>query len=308
MLRAASGPGVGVGHVRRCRSIAQALVERGANVRFVVDDEATARALGAEGWSATWAAREAFEDAGGPAAEWLDGFRDWRPTLERILTEGGRAVLAENRLARDLADHVVYPALHFVPDAWDAEHADRAHGGAAWVPLSREVRRASRPEERDLDLLITFGGSDPNGLTERVLRLLARDRRAIAVTVGPDMEDRLDAIADLAASLPDAELVAGASDLAPWMARSRSAVTAVATTLYELAWLEVPARILANYPEDRAALDWYAAHGPHTPVGVAPDLDDAALHAALTAPLPPATRPPGLGDGAARIADLLVAE
>lgn len=312
VLRAASGPGVGVGHVRRCRSIAQAVAARGGTPRLVVDDERTARALRSEGWQAVSAASEAFEDAGdGGTCEWLDGFRDWTDRLERIRSGGGRSVLAENRVARDLADDVVYPALHWEPDPWDVEHAEHAHGGAAWIPLSREILRTSlerTAEDRDIDLLVTFGGSDPKGLTERVLGCLVEDRRAIAVTVGSDMGERGEALADLASALPDCELVEGAGDLSPWMARSRCAVTAVATTLYELAWLEVPARILANYPEDREALAWYGAHGPHRPLGVAEELDDAALAAGLAGRPERCVRPEGLGKGAERIAALLLTD
>ena len=65
------------------------------------------------------------------------------------------------------------------------------------------------------------------------------------------------------------------------MARSRMAVTALGTTLYELAYFGVPAMILANYDSDVEALAWYADNGPHLPLGVADALSAEGLRASL---------------------------
>ncbi len=303
LLRAASGPAIGAGHVRRTRAVAQAVRELGARPHLFVDDDASAAALRAEGFEAgvdpEWCERSA-------AGAWLDGFRDWRAELARL---GGRRLLVENRTAREASEFVVYPALHWEPDAWDAAHSEQVRGGAPWIPLAREVLDEPAAE-REIGCLVTFGGSDPKRLTERVLGALQGWDGRVAVTVGTHMGERRAEIERLAAALPGAEVVAGASNLAPWMARSRAAVTAVATTLYELAYLRVPALVLANYASDRDALAWYGEHGPHQPLGVADELDDAALAESLRSGLVAGARdaPEGLGGGADRIARLLLGE
>jgi len=121
------------------------------------------------------------------------------------------------------------------------------------------------------------------------------------------MTDRRRHIETLAARLGGRVLAQGAS-LGSWMARSRVAVTALGTTLYELAYLRTPAWILANYPADREALDWYAANGPHRAIGVAGEVGDDRLREALAElSLSGHVAPPvvGLGGGAARLALLL---
>jgi len=157
--------------------------------------------------------------------------------------------------------------------------------------------------------LITFGGSDPRRLTERALRALAGAERNVCVAVGPHMEPRRAEIARLARRAGARVLPAGTA-LGPWMGRARLALTALGTTLYELAFLRVPALVLANYAADRTALEHYAASGPHRPLGIADDVGDGELRerlaAELSGPAAPAPAVPGLGGGAERLARRLL--
>jgi len=330
LLRAASGSEVGLGHVRRSRAVAHALREAGARPRLVVDDEASAALLEEEGFEANPVdGARGWEDRAAESA-WLDGFRDWTPEILRLHARGTPCMLVENRTrARDLCQWLVYPSLHVRLDAWDAAHPERVLAGPAWIPLGPEILRlgeepgaGARPSRarRDVDLVVTFGGSDPRRLTERVLRVLAGtggldgaagEPARVRIAAGPHMEERRGELEALAAALPDAALVPEGEPLGPWLARSRVALTAVGTTLYELAYLGVPALVLANYAEDREALRYYAEHGPHLPLDVAAAIDDARLARELSAGfrrLRSAHRPrvPDLGDGAAGLASLLV--
>ena len=305
MLRAASGPEAGAGHARRARAVAQALEAGGARALLVVDDERTAADLRAEGFDAL--AEDAEPRWAGSAARayLLDGPRAW--TAELAALSGERTLLVEPRGGRALASAVLQPALHWVPDAWERAHHDRVFGGAAWIPLAREVALQTplARAERDVDLLVTFGASDPRHLTEEVLQALAGAEQRVAVTLGAHMGARRAALADLAAALPNAQLLAGVRDLAPWMRRSRAAVTGVGTELYDLAHLRVPAWILAHREGDRAALDWYGRNGPHAPLGLAGELSGGALAALLEGPPRVQAWPADLGAGAARIAGWL---
>ena len=320
LLRASSGPKVGMGHVMRCRSIAQEVVERGGAVLLVVDDEESAAALGNEPFDVVTAARRPDWTSEPARGAWLDGFVDWTPELERLAAAGTPAFLVENRgPAREHCDRLVYPALHYEPDEWDERHGDRILAGAPWIPLAREIRGLhQRPaSERDVDLLVTFGGSDPLELTEKVLSELDVSRLSVVVAIGPHMAARRDAIRALVAGQPNVRVLLPGMPLGRWMTRSRFALTAVGTTLYELAYLGVPALVLANWGADQTALDWYAANGPHVPLGCAAGLSPEGLRAALARGLaelecrarsaPGETTVAGLGGGATRLADTLLA-
>ena len=317
LLRADCGPEVGVGHLMRTRAVAQALAARGAEPVFGIDDPAAAVRLAAEGFEAAGSgALHACEQEW--RAAWFDGFGDWSEELRLHALRGTRTVLVENRgPARERADFSVYPALHYTPDAWDRAHPERVRGGAAWIPLAREVQEAEPEAERATDLLVTFGGADPGHLTERLLAALGRAGYGgrVEIAVGAHMDARREAIARAADVLPRATLLARPADLVGAMTHTRAAATALGTTLYELAWLGVPALILANYPEDRAALEHYTAHGPHVPLGVSAELDERELARRLAAGLASLTerlvsgvpRVLELGGGADRLAGLLLA-
>lgn len=308
LLRAKSGPRVGRGHLVRSAAVAEALSELGARAELVVDGETEAAELRARGFAARafeadpdWAARPA-------CAAWLDGFVDWSAELRQLARHGTAGYVVENRTpCREFARFVVHPNLDDRRDAWERVHAERVLAGARWIPLARTVR-AQGPAPRTLDLLVTFGGSDPLASTERVLAALPAGLR-VAVSVGSHMEGRRAAIAQAARHL-DVSVLATAAPLSAWMARARLAVTALGTTLYELAYLGTPALVLANFDEDRAVLARYAELGPFRALGLARELDDAALARTLQRALaaaPPAGRTlPGLGDGARALAEHLL--
>lgn len=310
-MRAASGPSIGMGHAMRARAVAQELDALGIQAHIVLDEPATAALLAADGFRAV-AEQDDPLWADAPAeALWIDGPSDWTAPIASLRARGAMTVLVENRTpARELADWIVYPSLHHVDDAWDRAHAERVLAGADWIPLSREVRSARPRAERDVDLLVTFGGSDPKHLTERVLDALHGSPLRIAVAVGPHMEPRRAEIESAAAKPQRAFVLATGTPLSAWMARSRAAITALGTTLYELAHLGVPALILANYEEDRRALEWYAEHGAQVPVGLASEVTSAQIRRSVDGLLDPCAgpsllRPFALGDGAARLAGLL---
>lgn len=282
VLRAKSGPSVGLGHLMRTRAVAEAVVALGGESVVVVDDDASAARLRAVGLEACSVFERPEWDREPADAAWLDGFVDWSDELRTLARKGTRTFLVENRTpAREFCHRLVYPALHHEPDAWDRVHEGRVLAGPGWIPLAKGVVETEPAEERDVDLLITFGGSDPLGSTERVLGLLETTDRRIVVSVGPHMAERRPAIEQLARRV-DAEVLQNGCALAPWFARTHVAITALGTTLYELAYLGVPALVLANYESDREALAYYAQHGPHVPLGVVGEVDDEDLRSRLS--------------------------
>ncbi len=267
-LAAASGPDVGMGHVMRSLSVARQLKGLGASLLGEVGDERAQELFRAHGIEARLAGQAM------PACKsaWLDGFRDWSGEMRELRSKGTRIALVENRLpCRELAHWIIQPSLHHVPDDWERDHADRVFGGRAWVPLTPEVIAAEPANVRDVDLLITFGGADPGHLTERLLDALIELEcpLRVCIVMGWHMGARSESIGARLGRLKTGQLIPSGGGLAPWIARSKFAVTALGTTLYEFAYLGLPALILANYDKDQPALDYYAEFGPHRPLGVA---------------------------------------
>jgi len=299
--------------VMRSRAVAEEVLALGGEVLFVVDEAAGARRLEEEGYVALAAIEQPHWAALPCSAAWIDGFSDWTEDLRQLRRQGAWTVLVENRTpAREWTDLLVYPALHHVPDRWDRVHADRVWAEPEVIPLREPVRNALPGLQRDVDLLVTFGGADPKHLTERVLAALPPGLEHVAVSVGVHMEPRRAELERVARESPAqrVDLLPPGADPAPWMARARGAVTALGTTLYELAHLETAALILANYEADRGPLDYYGEHGPHVPLGLAHEFDDSALAAALAEHLPRLAETPrafpDLAAGAQRLARQLL--
>lgn len=279
-LAASSGPAVGMGHVMRSLSVARELKRLGASILGEVGDERAQELFRSHGIEA----RLAGQAMPPCKSAWLDGFRDWSGEMRKLRTRGTRIALVENRLpCRELADWIIHPSLHHVPDAWERDNAERVFGGRAWVPLTPEVIAAEPASSKNIDLLVTFGGADPEHLTERLLDALIELEcpLRVCVVLGWHMGARSEAIEARLQRLKAGQLIPSGGGLAPWIARSRLAVTALGTTLYEFAYLGLPALILANYDKDQPALDYYAEFGPHRPLGVASALSAPELNRKL---------------------------
>ena len=164
LLRAASGPKVGMGHVMRSFAVAQEIVRCGGEALLIVDDERSAEALDSrirgigrfdvvwEGGASDWIRLPA-------QSAWLDGFRDWSSVIDDLKLTDTPTLLVENRTAaRDHATCILYPALHHRHDAWDLAHADQVLSGSRWIPLRRAVVDEPEALARNIDLLVTFGG------------------------------------------------------------------------------------------------------------------------------------------------------
>jgi hypothetical protein len=245
------------------------------------------------------------------AGAWLDGFRrlERRPAASRAARHAELPGREPQRGARARELRSCKPKFFVDADPWERVHAERILRGAPWIPLRRDVRALVPAARRDLELLVTFGGSDPLRSTERVLAALP-DGTRVAVSCGRAHAGapRGGSSAPRATSRPRSCPRARRSRRG-WRARaSRSPRSA--RPLYELAYLRTPALILANYDADRPVLEWYRGAGPFRPLGLARELDDAALGGELAAALAQefvlAPRIPELGEGAANLAERLL--
>jgi len=184
----------------------------------------------------------------------VDGYQfsaRWREHLRGI----GRPVLSfydyapEGALAADI---VLCPSLDV------AEPAIRqATAGALWlcgpayVLLRRDLRRALAepplPWSERRSLLVTFGGSDPMGLTRPVVLGLAHPPlpgTRIEVVIGGGVRDREGLACELSRLCPGIVVHVNAPNLGTLMRQAGLAVSAAGTTVGELAAFGVPSAIV----------------------------------------------------------------
>ncbi|MEI9985272.1 MAG: UDP-2,4-diacetamido-2,4,6-trideoxy-beta-L-altropyranose hydrolase [Aliidongia sp.] len=148
------------------------------------------------------------------------------------------------------------------------DYAERAPGarlllGPAYLPLRRDIRRLiGLPRPASGHLLLTFGGSDPLGLTAPVLQSLApRFDGRIEAVLGGSVADPRPAEA-VATAYPDRiRLHRDTPRIGELMRGARLAVSAAGGTLAELAALHTPSIlvVVADNQSDAARLS--ASHG-----------------------------------------------
>jgi spore coat polysaccharide biosynthesis predicted glycosyltransferase SpsG len=162
-------------------------------------------------------------------------------------------------------------------------------------------------------VLVTMGGSDPQGLTLRAARALVGIDPAwrIRFVVGTGVTGAAKIARAVVAMAGNYETVEGADDLSVEYASADLALCAFGVTAYELAAFGVPAIYLGLSPDHARSAGTFAEAGMGINLGVADDVTDQDIAAALRGLMAdPARRRDmrsiGLatldGNGAARIA------
>jgi UDP-2,4-diacetamido-2,4,6-trideoxy-beta-L-altropyranose hydrolase len=299
VIRVDASAAAGAGHVMRSLALAQAWQEAGGRPVFAMasGDELFGPRLAREGMGLEkiGAAAGGSADASATAtlartlgARWAvaDGY--WAaPDYQRALRgEGVRLAMIDDtgEQAPYEADLVVNPNLH----ATEAMYAGRRPGtdlllGTRFALLRRELRGRSRSERevpaRVTRVLITLGGSDPAGATEKAMRAVARalPEAAARVLVGP-ANARRDAIVRLAAGLgPDVTVCEPVEDVGDLLEWAELAVSGGGSTCWELAFLGVPFATVVIADNQTAIAKSLAAAGVSVDAGWHADLAEDAL-------------------------------
>jgi UDP-2,4-diacetamido-2,4,6-trideoxy-beta-L-altropyranose hydrolase len=278
LIRADASPTKGTGHIMRCLALAEALRDQGDRVAFVTAEitPSLADRLVDDGWdhhrvpgddpaAILDLSRRLKADALVVDSYWLDA--DWRAAVR----PGFRAVLALDDLAdRSLHTDLVWnpsPLAHTLPYDRFAPGAGLLFGDA-YLLLRREIAlAASEPRlplaDRD-SILLTFGGSDPAGLTVPVVKRLAPALPAgthLDVVAGGS-NAALDCIRAACARFPgQVRLHVDSRRMGELMAGAGLAVTAGGGTVAELAALAVPTLLVVVADNQAPAADDARAKG-----------------------------------------------
>lgn len=283
------GKGIGLGHIRRCLIIAQELHQKDVKVLFLVNDDPSAT---------EWIKKEGFNyeissfteqeflntDTANKSLFLIDTKKPIAELIRTLKKKGYKTILMDNITnARLEADIVIFPTPIYDSNLDWSRFNGKLFAGAEYVPVAQsflEMRNKIKQKtlQPPYQILVTMGGSDPNHLTYKVVSSLigltdsnpspiTHYPLLIKVIIGPAFSpdpslDALEAIND-----ESLEFIRGIDDLSSIMAESHIALTALGTTIFELACMGVPAILIANYKADEADMIAFKRLGIALPLG-----------------------------------------
>jgi UDP-2,4-diacetamido-2,4,6-trideoxy-beta-L-altropyranose hydrolase len=300
LIRADATATIGTGHVVRCLVLARAWRERtagravlatvapvgplaarvaaaGVEVRQIDAADATATAEAARDEDAAWVA--------------LDGY-GFDEAYQHVVAGAGRPVLVlddHGHAGAYRADLVLNQNFGATAAPYAASvAAERLLLGPRFALVAPEFAgvRAPDPPPRARRVLVTLGGSDPDGATAVVVEALALARPAdleatvVAGPANPRVEALREAVDVLGAG---AELVVDADDMPRRMAAAELAVAAAGGTARELALVGVPSLLLTLAENQRPAAEAMAALGVAVDLGWSHAADPETIATALHA-------------------------
>jgi spore coat polysaccharide biosynthesis predicted glycosyltransferase SpsG/CMP-N-acetylneuraminic acid synthetase len=201
----------------------------------------------------------------------------------------------------------------------DRETPEGFYGGPAYAILREHFRgREKKVRERPELVLLSFGGSDPQGLTlkaARALQTLDGPVDVVAVA-GPAFSYRreFDAlIKELPRQIPLINEAGG--HIADLMLEADLVVGSGGMSVYELAALGTPGIVLGQNAREEKRMREFARHGTVEYLGLGPEVEEAALAAAVRALLGDTERRRSMSErgralvdglGAARTAEMVL--
>lgn len=293
LMRCDGGSAVGLGHVRRCLSIARALRDReGFGVRFAMSDDAMAMAPVREQGFAIDA-----RPAGASEIDWLLGLAAAHQPVATVLDvrtelsatsvmrlKGADMIVATvddaspRRLAVDASFYPPVPQVFSLN--WDGAEAE-PNVGWEWVVLGQDTLppfavRSGRPR-----VIVSMGGSDPLGLTLPAVRALVSLNGDFDATVviGPGADPLLEGRVQRLA--PHFTIVRSPNDLPKLMSEADLGLISFGVTAYELAALGVPAVYLCISDDHAISASAFELAGMGLSLGVASRLSDAMVAAVV---------------------------
>jgi spore coat polysaccharide biosynthesis predicted glycosyltransferase SpsG len=236
------GPRAGLGHLGRCMAIFEELEGRAA---FAAEDAETERAL------KCWGAPALVRTDTAPAAPVV--LIDRRTptataTVAQLRARGQRVCLLDDPgPGRSVADLVVDPPTGV---SWPPAGGRRLTG-FEHVLLRRDVRAAVHSPLPGVDVLLSLGGSDPEGLTSALAAALLRSGVSVLSVLGPAYRG----------PRPPGEVLGDGREWPRALAGAHLLVGRFGHTLLEAAHLGTPALALAVGEPAATEAAAFAAHG-----------------------------------------------
>lgn len=290
LFRADCGPEIGLGHVMRCLALASALRQTGAEVAFLGRGYGSAmrRKVRERGCAFIPLTRDADDVQAtrrharglGADAVVVDLYGIDEAYLRALRNEGIILVALDDHNLMPFPAHLVVNPNRFALDMqYRSSTGDTQFLlGPSYFLLreefvkAREIPRRLAPQAQRL--LISMGGSDPAGLTEKVIRAVAPlGMETVAIRGAVAVGD--------AAARQNVRVVRDPPDMARWMLWADLAVASGGGTIYELAATGTPGIILAQSPDQARNAAAMQAEGTLISLGLGTDVPEVAIAAAV---------------------------
>lgn len=237
VMQVDGGPELGFGHVGRCLALAEELGDAAA---FRTDEPSVISYLGEYGMIVVPTdARSSVVVLDRARPVDVNHVRELRAAGARV------ALLDDPGPARNLADVVIDPPTG---RSWPPASGRRL-AGFEHALLRREIRAARSSPAPGIEVLVSMGGSDPDGVTPRLVGALREAGIDVVAALGPGYGGP---------SVPEA-LLPGTWPRA--LAGTRLLITRFGHTLLEAAHLGVPAIVIAHEQHDRRDAAAFSRHG-----------------------------------------------
>jgi spore coat polysaccharide biosynthesis predicted glycosyltransferase SpsG len=329
LFRVDGGPRMGMGHIYRSLAIAEALraLSR-AEVAFLMsggtEHEQGLIAVSRGGYPVRVVRDGTLEAA-------LEHVRDFSPAIlindlpaldSAYLTALSRLGTTTVNLVDALDDletteHYAQVIVSVMKE--ERETPEGFYGGPAYAILREHFRgREKQLRERPELVLLSFGGSDPQGLTLKAARALQGLEASIGVVAvaGPAFSYRREFEAlmkELPRKVPLINEAGG--HIADLMLEADLVVGSGGMSVYELAALGTPGIVLGQNAREEKRMREFARHGTVEYLGLGPEVEEPALFAAVQALLTDAGRRRTMSErgralvdglGAARTAEMVL--
>jgi UDP-2,4-diacetamido-2,4,6-trideoxy-beta-L-altropyranose hydrolase len=305
VFRADASVAMGTGHIMRCLALAQAWQDQGGRCLFATAQATPAieERLCSEGVEvailparrgSTEDAAELTELARAKRADWVvvDGY-DFGAEYQHVLKAAGlRQLFLDDfgQAGEYCADLVLDPNAHASESFYRKRQANtRLLLGTRYALLRREFtpwrewKREIAPVGRNV--LVTMGGSDPENVTERVIRALGKIKTQdldVTVVVG-STNPHIDAIERAASEFPGRlQLLHNVSSMPELMARADLAIIAAGGTLWELLYMTCPVVSFARNHVQSEIISRLGENGAVPNMGCVQRLDSVVLAATIS--------------------------
>ena len=254
LFRVDATPEIGLGHLRRCVALAQAIVKQGARVCFLcVDDPAAREQLAGSGLATEWLDNKintpgdvdmliARSKALGAQLVIIDSYSVDEHYFSRLRVSGLKIVYFEDDKTLGISvDGVINGSVGAEVMDYEASHQFL---GTRFLVLAPEYtdNPGGPPQDDVSSVLVTMGGIDHYNLSEAVIDIcndIDRPLR-IDIVIGPYYENIKEIEAAAQKSHQRIDLHYAPSSLCNLMRNSGMAVSAGGSTLYELAAMRIP--------------------------------------------------------------------
>lgn len=311
------GQSAGMGHLSRCVNIARSLEVHDLPMHFLVNnDRAVIERLNQEAlFHIVYPVSGRHPERLTNGVVVIDTKHDVGPQVRALKAEGRKVVLIDNS-SSDEADAIVMPT-----PVYRGQAKERLYSGSDYLIIGqgfRRARAAGRPAHASpLRVLVTMGGADPYNLTETVLKALwTVEGIEVMTVIGPAFRMTGSMEEFIRRGGGRNRFLFSVKDMAPVMRDAHLAVTAVGTTVFELAYMGVPSLLIGNYESDADDLEMIEGLGISKSLGHYSRVDGRSIAEAVerfrddpAAWAEMSTKAGGLtdGEGAARTASIITA-